>query len=230
MKQTLIFAKILLSLILVSCESDAQRQERTEREEQQKIELEERRKADEAERVFKLEQERIEQEKQEIADRIEREARLEKERQEKAIYDMYISNSLRTGSTPYAYCFGQNSSCSDWGCSEIRVKTPYNSDVLVTIKSGGRVVRHAFIRSGSSYNFELSNGTYQPFFYYGKGWNPEKVMKQTDCGALKGGFITNEHFGKDSPQSLLNNILEYELILQKSGNFSTRPSNATEAL
>jgi hypothetical protein len=230
MKLKFIFATILLSIMLTSCESEEERQKRIAREEQQRIELEESRKAEEAERAYKLEQERIEQEQREEAERIEREARLEKERQEKAIYDKYINNSLNTGSTPYSYCFGRNNSCSDWGCSQIKVRTPYSSDVLVTIKKGDKVVRHAFIKGGSSYTFELPNGTYQPFFYYGKGWNPEKVMKQTDCGTLKGGFITNEDFGKDSPQTLSNNVLEYELILQQSGNFSTRPSNANEAL
>ena len=205
--------------MLISCESAEERQKRIARREQQRIEIEESRKAEEAERAFKLEQKRIVEE-----------ARLEKERQEKAIYDKYINNSLSTGSTPYSYCFGRNSSCSEWGCSQIKVTTPYNSDVLVTIKKGEKVVRHAYIKGGSSYTFELPNGTYQPFFYYGKGWNPEKIMKETDCGTLKGGFISKEDFGKDNPQTLSNNILEYELILQESGNFSTRPSNANEAL
>lgn len=231
MKTKVIFLFILLlSVTLTSCESEEERQKRLAREKQQKIELEEKRKAEEAERAFKLEQERIEQEKREEAERIEREARVEKERQEKAIYDKYINNSLSTGSTPYSYCYGRNSSCSDWGCSQIKVRTPYNSDVLVTIKRGGTVVRHAYIKAGSLYTFEVPNGTYQPFFYYGKGWNPEKVMKQTSCGTLKGGFIEDESFGKDSPQNLSNNILEYELILQERGNFSTRPSNVNEAL
>ena len=205
--------------MLTSCESEEERQKRIAREEKHKIELEERRKAEEAERAFKLEQERI-----------EREARLEKERQEKAIYDKYINNSLSTGSKPYSYCYGVNITCSGWGCSEIIVKTPRTSDVLVTIKQSGRVVSHAYIRSSSSYTFNLPNGTYQAFFYYGKGWNPEKIMKQTACGPLKGGFIASEVFGKDNPESLHNNILTYELILQPSGNFSTRPSNAEEAL
>lgn len=230
MKMKFILATILISILLTSCESEEERQNRIAREEQQRIELEERLKAEEAERAYKFEQERIEQDQREEAERIEREARLEKERQEKAIYDMYINNSLSTGSTPYSYCFGRNSSCSEWGCSQIKIRTPYNSDVLVTIKKGEKVVRHAFLKGGSSYTFELPNGTYQPFFYYGKGWNPEKGMKQTDCGMLKGGFIANEDFGKDSPQTLSNDILTYELIMQQSGNFSTSPSNASEAL
>ena len=100
---------------------------------------------------------------------------------------------------------------------------------MVTIKKNNEVFRHAYINAGSQYTFEFPNGTYQAFFYYGRGWNPNKVMKETDCGTLKGGFIADEHFGKDSPQSLSNNILEYELILQQNGNFSTRPSNSEEA-
>lgn len=162
----------------------------------------------------------------------ERKKRLEQEelqRIEKETYEEYIDNSLGTGSTPYEDCFGQNNTCSSYGCSEIKVRTPSNSDVLVTIKKNGEVYRHAYLNSNSNYTFEFPNGTYQTFFYYGKGWNPEKVMKETDCGPLKGGFVANEHFGKDSPQNLVNTILEYELILQRNGNFSTTPSNPNEA-
>jgi len=154
----------------------------------------------------------------------------EKKRKERELYNKYGNNSLPTGSTPYAYCFGKNKSCNHNGCSQIRVKTPYNSDVLVTIKRGEKVFRHAYIQAGDSYIFEVPNGTYQTFFYYGKGWYPEKFMKvTTTCDTLKGGFLKNEYFGKDSPQSLYNNILTYELILQPNGNFMTRPSSKDEA-
>lgn len=161
--------------------------------------------------------------------KIEREAQIERDRAEREIINRYINNSLPNGSTPFAYCYGVNGGCSSYGCSQIKVKTPYSSDVLVTIKRSGKVVRHAYIVAGSSYTFDVSNGTYQPFFYYGKGWNPDKLMKNTSCGELKGGFVSDEQFGKDTPQSLNNNILEYELILQQHGNFSTKPSNQNEA-
>lgn len=220
MKPNLILNLFLLFFLALSaCESEAERQKRLATIEQQRIEIEDRRKAEESERKLRLEKERI-------ADQ----ERLEREEKEKAIYNRYINNSLSTGTSPYSYCFGSNRSCSDWGCSEIKVRASNNSDVLVSIKMEDRVVRHAFIKAGGAYSFQLPNGTYQPFFYYGKGWNPEKVMKQTDCGTLKGGFIKDENFGKDSPQYLSNNILEYELILQPSGNFSTTPSNIEEAL
>jgi hypothetical protein len=213
----LVFSLIFL-LFLSSCESAFEKQQRLELEEQHKIEIRELREKAVNEKAFKIELERSEREKE-----------AEIERKGKAIYDKYINNSLSTGAKPYSYCFGRNNTCSSYSCSQIKVRTPSNSDVMVTIKKNNEVYRHAYINSGSQYTFEFPNGTYQAFFYYGKGWNPNKVMKETSCGTLKGGFITDEHFGKDSPQSLNNNILEYELILQQNGNFSTRPSNSEEA-
>jgi hypothetical protein len=149
------------------------------------------------------------------------------ERQEER--DKYLNSSLATGSTPYDYCFGGNGNCSAYGCSNIVVKSPSNADVIVTIKKQGAVYAHAYIGAGNQYTFDLPNGTYQTFFYYGKGWNPNKWMKAASCGDLTGGFIESEHFGKDSPQALVDNILSYELILQQNGNFQTKPSNANEA-
>jgi hypothetical protein len=209
-----LFQIICLLLVLSSCESEAERKQRLATEEQQRIELEEKRKAEEVERALQFERERI-----------AREVRLENERKERAVYNKYINNSLNTGTTPYSNYFGGNSTCNEYGCSEIKVVTS-NSDVIVTIKKNDRVVRHAYIKSGSNYTFSFPNGTYQTFFYYGKGWNPEKKMKG---GKMKGGFIENEVFGKDKPQTLSNSILEYQLILQENGNFSTKPSNAEEA-
>ena len=203
-----------LALVFASCESEAERKQRLAREEQQRIEIEIKKKQEVEELAFQQEQERI-----------KREVRLEKERKEKAIYDKYINNSLSTGATPYSQYYGRNSTCDEHGCSKIKVRTS-NSDVIVTIKKNRNVVRHAYVKSGSSYTFSFLNGTYQIFFYYGKGWNPEKEMKG---GEMKGGFIADESFGKDDPQYLNNNILEYELILQENGNFSTRPSNPDEA-
>ncbi|WP_166382466.1 hypothetical protein [Polaribacter sp. 11A2H] len=229
LKIKLLLPFFFLALIIASCESKAEKEQREAKELQQKIQIKARKEKEAKVVAFQKEQKRIEREKEETAKRIKREAKLKKEREEKAIYDRYINNSLRTGATPYAYCFGSNNSCSDYGCSQIKVTTPTNSDVLVTIKKNGKVYRHAYINANSSYTFEFPNGSYQTYFYYGKGWNPNKVMKKTDCGTLKGGFIANEHFGKDNLQTLNNNILEYQLILEQNGNFSTKPSNSEEA-
>lgn len=234
---------ILLLLVVVSfsaCESEEQREERQAAQEQQRIENQARIQAEQAafalaeeqerqERELQEEVERLVRETEEEAERLIREAEAEKQRQEQLIYNKYINNSLRTGSTPYAYCYGGNQSCSSRGCSKIRVKIAYNSDVIVTIKKNDKVYRHGYISSGGSYTFEMPNGTYQIFFYYGTGWNPKKEMAQISCGTLKGGFISGENFGKDDSQTLNNEILEYELILQENGNFSTRPSDSDEA-
>lgn len=224
-----IYIIMAFAILSTSCESEEERKAREYKEELARVELVEKQKAEDEARAVKLEKERIDREILAEIERKELETQLEEERKAKAIYDKFIDNSLRTGAEPYSYCFGSNKSCSEYGCSKIEVKTPYNSDVVVTIKRNGKVYRHAYIKSGSKYAFEFPNGTYQTFFYYGKGWNPNKFMKKTTCGKLKGGFIESEHFGKDSPQSLHNNVLNYELILQQNGNFSTKPSNSDEA-
>jgi len=141
----------------------------------------------------------------------------------------FVNTAPKTGETPYAYCYGANIKCTGSGCSQIKVKTPSDSDVLVTLKQNGRVVAHAYISANSTYTFQVPDGTYQPFFYYGRNWDSEKVMTQTDCGTLRGGFAQSEYFGKDTPEKLNSNVLTYELILQQNGNFSTIPSNQKEA-
>jgi len=135
--------------------------------------------------------------------------------------------NLGHGQSPYAYCYGANNDCN-FECSKISVKASYNSDVIVIIKQNDSVIRNAFISKGRIYEFKLPNGSYQTFFYYGSDWNNEKYMKETSCGSLYGGFNDKEHFGKDSPQYLNNNILTYELVLQQNGNFSTKKSNLDE--
>ncbi|MCK0125745.1 hypothetical protein MWU76_15245 [Gelidibacter sp. F2691] len=220
---------LCMLFVLTSCESEVERKQRESRLEQQRIELKFKEKRAAEELSVRLEQERFEREKLKEIARIQRETEIENERREKAIYDRYINNSLTTGSTPYSYCFGSNKSCTSYGCSEIKIKTPYNSDVLVIIKKNKKVFRHVYIGASSQFSIELPNGTYQAFFYYGKGWNPEKIMKETDCGTLKGGFVTNEIFSKDDFQTLKDQILVYELILQENGNLETEPSNPDEA-
>lgn len=133
----------------------------------------------------------------------------------------YYDNSLSTGSSPYT-SYGRSASNE----SKISVSTSASSncDVVVIIKSGGEIARNAYIRAGGSFTFDVPNGTYQVFFYGGKGWNPNKSMP----GGLKGGFVANESYSKDSPVSLEYEGLTYELIPQPNGNFNTQQSSATE--
>ena len=157
---------------------------------------------------------------------------------DKSIFDNIVNeaferqwrnNSLSNGSMPYAYCYGAYNYCSGWSCSEIRVKSG-GYDVLTTIKDQyGDVIRHGYIKKGGTMTFNLVDGRYQVFFYSGTGWNPDKFMTNTTCGALKGGFVNDESFTKDNYISMSNQILTYELIYQQQGNFSPKHSSMSEA-
>lgn len=157
-------------------------------------------------------------------------AQEEKEKKAAELNEKYKNNSLRTGATPYSYCYGTNAQCYGNGCSQISVYSPPNSDVLVTVKQNKKVISHAYIAANSGFTINVPNGQYQVFFYFGKGWNPEKEMKKSACGMLKGGFGFDESFSEDTEQNLNNQILTYKLSLQFNGNFLAQPSSMDDAL
>ena len=145
----------------------------------------------------------------------------------------YSTNSLNTGATPYKYCYGRNPSyCSSYGyseCSFIDIKAPYNSDVVVIIKKYNRAYAHAYIKAGGYYKFKLGNGSFQTFFYYGKGWNPNKYIKDGSCGKITGGFVKNESLDKSDVIRLNNSSMSFTLYPVKNGNFKPKASNKNEA-
>lgn len=134
--------------------------------------------------------------------------------------DPYLENRLVTGDIPYENVELLGSE------STIEVSTSANSecDVVVIVKHHGQIVRNTYIAAGGSCTFHVPNGSYQVFFYGGKGWNPNKEMSD----GCVGGFVANESFSKDSEVSLDYQGVEYELIPQQNGNFSTQQSNANE--
>ena len=139
----------------------------------------------------------------------------------------YVTNSLSTGSSPYTTYYGRNYKCPYGQSSGIRVTAPAESDIVVIIKRNnqdGKVVSHGYIRAGQTYQFDIPDGTYQTFFYYGEGWNPNKDMGN----GVKGGFVKDEIFSKDNPQDIYSGILSYVLQLQRDGNFQTRGSSRSE--
>ena len=139
----------------------------------------------------------------------------------------YLNNSLPTGAAPYTKFYGKNYRCPYSQCSGIKVTAPHESDIVVIIKrnnSNGKVVSHGYVKAGGTCFFPTPDGTYQTFFYYGEGWNPNKVMKD----GIKGGFVKDEIFSKDNPQDIYSGVLSYVLQLQKNGNFQTKGSNKGE--
>ena len=139
----------------------------------------------------------------------------------------YLGNSLNTGSTPYDNLYGKNYKCPYIQCSGIKVTAPKESDLVVIIKrdnKAGKVMSHCYIRAGETYLLDLPNGTYQAFFYYGCGWNPDKEMSK----GIRGGFVKDEVFSKDKPQEINDVVMSYVLQLQRDGNFNTQGSNCSE--
>lgn len=139
----------------------------------------------------------------------------------------YLGNSLKTGATPYKDFYGKNYRCPYAQCSGIEVTAPKESDIVVIIKknnSQGKVIAHGYIKAGNTNLFNIPDGIYQTFFYYGTGWNPNKEMEN----GVTGGFVSNELFSKDNPQEIYSGVLTYVLQLQTNGNFQTKGSNPAE--
>ena len=112
----------------------------------------------------------------------EQRIREERERQEaeaRRLDNLYGNNSLSNGSQPYSQWYGTNQYYDDYTAhSEIRVKAPLSSDVIAIVRynnMNGSVAGHKYIQAGHSATIYLKNGNYyQTFFYYGKGWYPNK--------------------------------------------------------
>lgn len=177
-------------------------------------------------------QERIQVAKKEIRLREEAERRQrEEEEQREQLYSAYGSNSLYNGSQPYKSFYGKNHRYSSGEPhAEVRVKAAHDSDVIVIIRydnQNGQVAGHTYVRAGQTATIQLPGGhRYQTFFYYGRGWYPDKPMKN----GVKGGFLEDEIYSKDSSPALLqdNEVLSFELIPVQNGNFSTSQSNEGE--
>ena len=149
----------------------------------------------------------------------------------------FFSYSQYTGATPWKNCFGINASCKSYpkdgymvGCSEIIVNTSSSSPVVAIVKRYGKVLKHAYISAGSNYSFEVPNGTYQVFFYYGRKWNSRKKMNSDEYYSVYGGFSENESVSKDNPIALNGHVMTYTLTSVSNGNFSPKSSSLNEAL
>ena len=144
---------------------------------------------------------------------------------EKVFEDQWKTNSLRTGSMPYASCYGS----SNYGTSSIKVKNS-GQDVIILVKNNrDRVIRHVYIKGNDNFTLKVPNGRYSVFFYNGRGWNPNKKMKNTYCGTPKGGFVSQESFSKDDSFYISNQVLTYTLERVSYGNFNPEGSSMNEA-
>ena len=138
------------------------------------------------------------------------------------------SYSQYTGATPWADCYGKNIGCDYYGCSAITVTTSQSEPVVAIVKKNDRIIKHAYISKNSSYTFEVKDGTYQVFFYYGENWVSNLYMPSDDCNLLTGGWSLNASVSKDDPITLKNQTMEYTLTLRTYGNFTPDKSSLKE--
>ncbi|MBE6328892.1 MAG: hypothetical protein E7072_02080 [Bacteroidales bacterium] len=139
--------------------------------------------------------------------------------------EKYGKNQLPHGSTPYSSYFGANRECTSKFNSDVQVTAPLAFDMIAVIKEKnekGKVVSHAYVCADSTYTFKLANGTYQMFFYIGKGWHPERLMEDT----ILGGFVSYETYSKDNPVTLYNEVITYQLSMKERNRSMSESTRA----
>lgn len=120
-------------------------------------------------------------------------AGLSRDSEAKRTVDEYSPFTGTPECQPYANVYGTN---FRQGPCAVKVTASSEMSVVVIIRYSninGKVAGHLYIEKGSSGIICLQAGTYQTFFYLGRGWDPSKEM---DCG-LSGGFRNDEIFQED---------------------------------
>lgn len=136
-------------------------------------------------------------------------------------YDTYIDNQLKTGAKPY-----KNFYRSRTGSNYLDFKTSGNDYVIIVRDyETSEVVNHIYVRADDRGRLYLPDGTYNIYFYGGKGWNP-----YMENGNVTGGFVSGGHIQKDGPVELYNQYGEYTLYPVQNGNLQLQGATKGEAL
>lgn len=129
---------------------------------------------------------------------------------------------LHTGDVP----FRNHRNLSGTGENEIVVNARQsNSNYVVLVKKGGRLVANVYIEQGHSHAIRLPNGTYQVYFYAGRQWATDIVNKGQEGGFINGAFTKDER-----PLELYGARMTYTLYGVENGNFNPAQSDSSEAL
>lgn len=136
-------------------------------------------------------------------------------------YETYIDNQLETGSKPYKDHYRSRT-----GDNYIDFKTS-GEDYVIIVRDNhtSDVVNHIYVRANDRGRLYLPNGTYNIYFYGGKGWNPN--MKN---GNVVGGFVSGGYIQKDGPVELYGQYGEYTLYPVQNGNLQLQSATKSEAL
>ena len=143
--------------------------------------------------------------------------------QEEIWREKYSGNQLANGAQPYRALYGKNKQS---GSSEIIVTAPTDRDALVMVKNNsGKVLRHAYVRTGRSYTFHISAGYYQVYFICGSDWCPEKEAPNGQMG-----FFLSSSTSKDDVIYIDDyQSLTYTLQSMVNGNFMPQNASSQEA-
>lgn len=134
-------------------------------------------------------------------------------------YETYIDNQLPTGSKPYKKYYRSRT-----GENYLDFNTSGNDYVIIVRDCATNdVVNHIYIRANDKGRLYLPNGTYNIYFYGGKGWNPN--MKN---GNVEGGFVSGGQIQKDGPIVLEDSYGEYTLYPVRNGNLQLQDASESE--
>ncbi len=135
-------------------------------------------------------------------------------------YDTYINNQLPTGAKPYKAYYRTRT-----GENYLDFKTSGNDYVIIVRDyKTSKVVNHVYVQADDCGRLYLPNGTYNIYFYGGKGWNPTM-----ENGNVVGGFVSGGTVSKDGPVRLYDEYGEYTLYPVRNGNLHLESATINEA-
>ena len=136
-------------------------------------------------------------------------------------YSTYIDNQLPTGAKPYKKYYRSRT-----GENYLDFNTSGNDYVIIARDyNTSKVVNHIYVRANDKVRLYLPDGTYNIYFYGGKGWNPSMQN-----GNVIGGFVSGGHIQKDGPVELYGQYGEYTLYPVQDGNLQLEEATQSEAL
>lgn len=117
--------------------------------------------------------------------------------------DAWTGNSLKTGNTPYSDFFGEATFNRNLN-SSLEIDNTNSLDVIVCLQNyySRQYIRHVYIRSGETYTLRnLPNGIFFIKAFYGKDWNPDKIIKDKIQGYFERDI---SYVIYDDPSELIN--------------------------
>jgi|GEM_PF-6988870 len=132
---------------------------------------------------------------------------------------------------PYESIYGQN---MVYAPNTIKVHAPSDRDLIVIVRDSylDNVVSHFYIAAGETNGAVIPNGTFQVYFYSGRGWDENKKMKSSRGDKVIGGFRYHESFGKDPKTISFGDgkfdEVSYDLNKRRNGNMHESHSRASQ--